>query len=52
MSEDELLIDGFYVKKCCDKLLSELESLDYWIQNGKVMVIMYEGDPELETIFE
>jgi hypothetical protein len=45
---------NWHIKKCCDKLEEYLDSGfdSYWILDGELTVIMFEGDPELETIFE
>ena len=46
--------NNWYIKKCCPQIEKHL---DYgfdgcWIQDGRLMVIMHEGHPELETVFQ
>ncbi len=46
--------NNWHVKKCCNEFEKCIDSWadGYWIDDGKLMVIMHEGDPELETVFE
>lgn len=47
------LWNNWNIKKCCDEIDDSLDMFDgYWIDDGHLMVSMYESDPDLETRFE
>lgn len=45
---------SWYLKKCCEKQEDTIYSCfdDFWIDDGRAIVTMFEGDAELETRFE
>lgn len=47
--------NDWHVKKCCDAIEFDLDSTfdGYWVnEEGELMVIMFEGDADLETVFK